>query len=143
MSTQALSIGKHNCIVLNEIFTCPPNTICVFTKPTDSNLPLNRIRVKNFARQSQIGRPENSPDKNEPASLVVDVPQLLEAAPDIDVISLSSEEEVKPAIKAKAKSRRKIGRINGKLSKAPLVYKYHTIDEYFQKRKIERKYICN
>lgn len=71
------------------------------------------------------------------------MPQPLETHPDVEVISLSSEEEVKPAVKAKAKYRRNIGRINRRLSKAPLMHKYHTIDEYFQKRKIERMYNCS
>lgn len=97
---------------------------------TDSGAP--KIRVCQFAKEESIHANRASPSPSDHVPIE-----------NVEVITLSSEDEAKPSLqpplrktKRKPKQKRKI---NCPISKAPLQYNYHKITEYFGITKVERK----
>lgn len=109
-------------------------------KYAGSNVPLiGTIRVKSFARLSRMGWPVIVTDEYVQAPPPKKLPK---NGANIEVIEVSSDDEEISIVETTAKPGRKIGRNNTKWSKTPLQFKNHKIDEFFQKRKIDRKYNC-
>lgn len=131
LSTERSSTGGfHHKSSSNGMFF---NQKLILLRISDSDKPFSRLRVREFAREDAISKetaePEPQAAQPEPEPSGTVAPTQNGAA---DIISLSSEDEVKPTPK-KIRKRQSYVRTNRKISKAPadLLSKFHKISEYF------------